>query len=174
MPSICLSSALINCVNGNLFPITCTCYPIGTGCCCAYQVFGTYNWIYGSPGAIKIMKGVVPAGFSELTDINSRNADLLISFTTPTFSGLAITNCNPNQLSFYPQIASASGAATWFWMSTGIHSGSCNTTQYNRLWGTVGLQSSGADLEISDTNIVAGNVYKVLNLRIGLPQSYTY
>jgi len=155
------------------------CNPSGGGaigaCFCAQQTFGSC-WGTGSlPGFIKIMKGTPPVSFSELTVYTSRDADLLISFQIPTYSALVVCNTNPVQLTFYPQTASATGSATWFWIGSTV---ACIAPtpglQYNRIYGSVGLQGSGADLEISDTNIVAGNVYKIVNLRIGLPQSYTY
>lgn len=177
MPSICLSSTLVSTMNANMWAINCF-NTIGVGSCfCAYQPFASCNSSHPSLGGIKIMKGVPPVSFSELTLYTSRDADLLINYTTNAYSALVVTGTNPNNLTFYPQTASASGAATWFWIPAGQVAAPGNSggvSQFNRAWGTVGLQGSGADLEISDTNIVVNNVYKIVNLRIGLPQSYTY
>lgn len=177
MPSICLSSTLANCANGNMWPLNVCC--LGNECACfnSQQTFATCATVNSRGGVIRIMQGVPAANFSELTLYTSRSSDTLIEFTTNTYSGLAITNQNPNQLTFFPITASASGIATWFWVVTAtmcIYGTGIRSCQHNRLYGSVGLPGSGADLEISDTNIVAGNVYKIVNLRIGLPQSYTY
>ena len=74
----------------------------------------------------------------------------------------------------YNQVASlianpawASGTATWFML------GSQKSSAYYALLqaGTVGAIGSGADLEISDTNIVLGTTYKQPALNIVFPNS---
>jgi hypothetical protein len=45
---------------------------------------------------------------------------------------------------------------------------------YQGMIGTVGLTGSGADLEIADVNIVSGNQYKIVDLKIQFPSVWTY
>lgn len=177
MPSICLSSAITAAINSTIFA------PGGStsqlyACYCAQNVMMATYTGYNGPvyGGIRIMKGSLPLSFSEISGINSRSADTLINYTSPgLFTSTSTLNTNPIIVTSFPLTASASGTATWFWAPQGSVAGNYyDTTQYNRFWGTVGLQGSGADLEISDTNIVSGKVYKIINLRLGIPQSYTY
>ena len=123
------------------------------------------QWLY-------IMKGAVPTDFSTLTYNSSRNADILISYsrTAGTFIIPDVT-ANPMICNTTFVSASASGTATWFWSQS--RNNSANTINHQFI-GTVGLIGSGADLEMSDTNIVSGNPYKVNNLKIQFPLSWTY
>lgn len=60
--------------------------------------------------------------------------------------------------------ATASGIATWFFIQNGGI----------MIAGTVGVTGSGADLELDDVNIVQGKTYGISNLRIQMPNSFTY
>lgn len=178
MPSICLSTALATNTACNLFSIGTNVGIVSAGSCASQIPFLNYNSSYNSGGGgIRIMKGAVPVSFSEISTYSSRSTDVLIAWT-PTnsyFPSVSTYTTNPLTLNVYPITASASGTATWFWGFQNCPLTNGDTTpQPNRFWGTVGLQGSGADLEISDVNIVSGNVYKIINLRIGIPQSYTY
>jgi hypothetical protein len=66
--------------------------------------------------------------------------------------------------------ASASGVATWFWWYIADSSGSI----YGQLLGTVGLAGSGADLIMGDTTIISGSNYRIADLRMTMPATYTY
>lgn len=188
MPSITLSSALTDCINSNLYNFNCcaqgnnSCNPqyLGANYPCTTMRYGSANCFAGATqflAGLNIMQGALPTNVNtDLTLATSRNADLLMRFSS--FSIFAVTSglsTNPVTLTSLPITATATGTATWFWLSQTPYLPSGYTcTNYNRLWGTVGLQGSGADLEISSTNIVANNVYKIINLRLSVPQTYNY
>jgi hypothetical protein len=131
-------------------------------------------------GVVKLMKGTVPTDFSELTSTTSRDSDILVTWTTSTigwnftdpvtnFDGLAVVS------SPYA-VATASGIATWFWwyLATPANPVYPATENYIviQLAGTVG--TSGADLNIPDTTIIAGANYRFENLKFDVPTEYTY
>ena len=140
-----------------------------------------------SAGQLLIMKGTVPADFSTLTSINSRSSDILIRYTTGPYAGLpsmgdfvtAQFNVNPCNISTLYRAATASGTATWLWWVVVplLASGSATNDAgglYHQIIGTVGLPLSGADLEIPTTNIVSGEQYRIMNLRIQFPTTWNY
>lgn len=47
-------------------------------------------------------------------------------------------------------------------------------TVFGQITGTVGLIGSGADLELGNTSIVAGRRYRIQNLQIQFPRTFTY
>ena len=69
-------------------------------------------------------------------------------------------------LSTFAAAATASGTATWFFIS--------NRDNRGTFAGTVGLTGSGADLELDDVNIVQGKTYGISNLRIQMPTVFEY
>lgn len=121
--------------------------------------------------SIKLMKGAVPVNFSDIPTITSRDSDQLVEFLS------ANGNMAPSQLTVNPAIistiykpATASGTATWFCWRTG----SPNNGIIHSIYGTVGLDGSGADLIMPDTNIVIDEVYRIMNLQLRFPSSWTY
>ena len=124
------------------------------------------------PGAaIRIMKGVKPTDLSTLTGPTSRASDVLLSFKTtlnatgdftPTVNWVNPVIVNTNYVA-----ADASGAATWFWWIVADA-----TTTVHQIVGSVGLIGSGADIEIPDVNLVTGNTYRILNLKLGIPTAW--
>lgn len=117
-----------------------------------------------------IMKGTIPTDFSTLTDWYSRSTDILLTISKGSVAISA--SQNPITMNSSYISASASGPATWF----RFKSGSLGGTNYlhQQYIGTVGLSGSGADLEIDNTNIVSGNAYRIVNLKIQIPTSWTY
>lgn len=121
----------------------------------------------------RIYQGSVPTDFSTLTAETSRSSDLLINWEATGNAGYylsASAASNPCLLSTLSKAASASGTATWF-RSLVV---SNTNVMLQQFIGTVGLSGSGADLEIDSTTIVSGNSYRVTNLRIQMPTSWTY
>lgn len=135
---------------------------------------------------LSVMKGTIPIDFSTLVNSTSRSADKLITFSTGTDFSPSATTVNPAIISTNYVAAGAPGIATWFWIYTVYngYTGSLNgltspagvsdTTLLHQLIGTAGAVGSGADLEIPDTNIVAGNAYRILNLRLQFPTTWTF
>ena len=67
--------------------------------------------------------------------------------------------------------ADKSGDAAWFCLYRRYDN---NSVQDHAILGDVGLIGSGADLELPDLNIVAGNSYRIDNFKINLPSSWEY
>lgn len=131
---------------------------------------------------IRLMKGT-PA--TEWVSGTSRDSDILCSFWTAYTSVqtygthiAAVTGTTQGVTttinSIYAQ-AVASGLCTWFyWNVFVIHNSLTPWRHLHQLFGTVGLLGSGADLEIPDTSLAAGELYKIQNLKLTLPTSWTY
>ena len=69
--------------------------------------------------------------------------------------------------------ASASGSATWFSLfhvPGHLTSGRIG----NFITGDIGITGSGADIEIPDTNITTGELYRILGWKLKFPSSWTY
>lgn len=132
---------------------------------------------YGYPGTrLTLMKGTVPADLSSLTSYTSRSADTLVEFVVRSahFAPSQPT-INPAVISTIYVNAAAAGTATWFWITVRPSYFQDNTNFIiHQIIGTVGLIGSGADLEMGSTNIVLGEPYRVLNLRIQFPSTWNY
>jgi hypothetical protein len=132
---------------------------------------------YGYPTAyITLMKGAVPADLSTLTSFTSRSADTLVTFS------MASAHFAPSQTALNPAIistiyvnASAAGTATWFWWTARPrYSFDSPNSIIHQVVGTVGTVGSGSDLEMGTTSIVAGEPYRIVNLRLQFPAMWTY
>lgn len=121
---------------------------------------------------IHIMKGTPPTNFAGLTSFSVRSADRLVSFLgTDTFAGSGFTN-NKFTLSTVNKAAVESGTAAWFWAIGTATPGSSTSTIWQQFIGTVGATGSGADLEISSTDIVTGDIYRATALTIIMPSTF--
>ena len=138
-----------------------------------------YNWTdfnaHYTFGFISIYQGIVPTDFSTLTTPSSRSADVLITFNctfnVPQIFDMTINvSGNPGIINSAFVLASASGTATWFRWYTVFN----NASVVHQIIGTVGATGSGADLEIPSTAIVSGRAYRIQNLRIQFPSSWSY
>jgi hypothetical protein len=139
-------------------------YTVNTGGSSTQQSYGT----------IKLMKGTVPLDFSGLTTSSSRSSDTLVTWTTNQ-AGFSFNEPTTNidgiaEIDSGYSTASASGIATWFWWYVTQTYSSTDTLL--QLVGTVG--TSGTDLIIADTTIIAGANYRFLNLKFDIPTEYTY
>jgi hypothetical protein len=125
-----------------------------------------------------IMKGTVPVDFSTLVNFNARSADVLITFATANLAAGDFLPTNPNidpsliQTNYVN--AAATGTATWFWWNVQAQTFSGTNFPILQIIGTVGTVGSGADLEIPSISIVAANPYRVSNIRLDWPTSWTY
>lgn len=142
------------------------------------DAFSNMNPFRGS--IIRIMKGAIPTDFSTLVNSNSRTSDILVAFYRGNWGfadsfSITFTYDNSNHLITVgtPFVnAVASGTATWYWMLAG---GLRNTPDiYQQSFGTVGITGSGADLEMNSTVITSGQPYKINNLKIQFPISWSY
>lgn len=127
---------------------------------------------------IRIMKGVMPVDFTTLTDFTSRDTDTLIRFNTFTQARTAVNNFGPSVANVNPATiqtdyvkALATGTATWFWWTVSEQGGNA---LYHQIIGTTGIAGSGEDLEIPDTNVIADLAYRITNLKLLFPVSWTY
>lgn len=132
---------------------------------------------YGSAsGSFALMQGAVPADLSTLTAYNVRSADVLVNFSAVLNEFLpSQSTVNPAIISTVYVPALASGTATWFWWTVrpSYYLDSPNTI-IHQIIGTVGLTGSGADLEMGTVALEAASLYRVLNLRILFPSTWTY
>jgi hypothetical protein len=134
-------------------------------------------------GTIYLMKGVIPASATATATINARASDILVTFGSGTAgtAGDFVTsqvNVNPAVISTQYASASVAGTATWFWWVVPYTLGSGQRDQTiapaHQIIGTVGITGSGADLEMVSTNIVVGEQYRVMNIRLQFPTSWVY
>lgn len=134
-----------------------------------YALLSSYpNTVCG----IHIMKGTPPTDFTGLTSFSVRSADRLVSFlATDTFAGSGYSN-NKFTLITTNKAAVASGTATWFWAVGTASMGTSTSTIWQQFIGNVGVTGSGADLEISSTDIVTGDIYRATALTIILPSTF--
>lgn len=148
-----------------------------TGLLNAGHMWGNIN---GPAVYLYLMRGAVPVSFP--SQISARQSDILVSYVVNNTSGgnflTSQVTTNPVIVSTEYVTASQSGTATWFWWVCTSTVGFANTTPGNTLFqqiiGTVGLPGSGNDLEVPSTTITAGEQYRVLNLRLQFPTSWTY
>ena len=127
-------------------------------------------------GYISIYSGSVPTDFSTLTLPSSRSADVLLTFVSginQIFQYTVNVTSNPAVINTAYTTASASGTATWFRWYT-AYAGTAPTSVVQQIIGTVGATGSGADLEIPTTALVSGTAYRIQNLRIQFPSSWSY
>lgn len=161
-------------------------------------ISGAYNDFYGAlwfatNSYMGIYKGTQQTTYT--LDNNTRDGDRLIAWNFTQLIGTgweynmtpSTINSNNDQVnlkSFYTT-ASQSGTATWFrivWMN-GANAGATfwsTNDIMGAITGTVGPLGSGADLEMagftnpSPVNIVAGQRYKIDNLQLTFPRTFTY
>lgn len=133
------------------------------------------TWYHRS--AIEVFSGPVPTGWLDSTAMASvLSNNLLIQYLGATTNGTELNygvTLGPvvrgptTRINTIYRAATNSGLATWFWIRT--YSG---TTPLQQIIGTVGLPGSGSDLEMSDTNIVAGRPYRLCDIKITFPSSW--
>jgi hypothetical protein len=132
---------------------------------------------------LNIYQGAVPT-FATLTDYSTRASDLLVTFNITGATSYSNLHLVGNQyrmilgINGTPKAASASGIATWFLLirSSGPAGVAVNTTltlDRAAMMGTVGLGGSGADIEVGDTDIVAGVNYTSTGIYFNFPVSWT-
>lgn len=136
---------------------------------------------YPYQSGIIVYQGAVPTDFASLTLWTSRSSDALITYnntSASTFSSTINVTSNPAVINSTFNTAAASGTATWFrWMvaiSSSVGSLESPNVIMHQIIGTVGATGSGADLELPSTSIVSGQSYRIQNLRIQFPSSWTY
>ncbi len=125
-----------------------------------------------------IMKGTPPVDFSVITTMASRSADILMTFKTANLNAgdFLPTNVNVNPAIIQTNYVNASvtGTATWFWWTQQAYAYPTSNYPILQVMGTVGTIGSGADLEIPNVNIVSGTPYRVSNLRLSFPTTWTF
>lgn len=143
-----------------------------TAAACSFFPYAPSSTYPNTVTGIHIMKGTPPTNFAGLTSFSVRSADRLVSFLgTDTFAGSGTTS-NKFTLSTTNKAAVASGTATWFWAIGTSSVGTSTSTIWQQFIGNVGVTGSGADLEISDINIVTGEVYRATALTIIMPSTF--
>ena len=140
------------------------------------------NYLY-STSNISLYSGTVPTSWIP-TPYTTYESNLLVRWFPGNNSGSAnqystvlgsitVTN-NILSISTVYKAATASGTATWLMISS--HRGDYTAGSLNiplqQIICTVG--TSGTDVLVNDTSIVAGSYYRISNLQIQLPTSWTY
>lgn len=142
---------------------------------------GTSNYGNTCNTYFYIMKGIIPADFSTLTNFNARSSDVLMTYVTKDqnagdFLPTSLV-ANPSVITTIYVPATTTGTATWFWWTQRMTlGGAVNGTDpfVHQIIGIVGAVGSNSDLEISDTNIISGNSYRIYNLRLNWPTIWTF
>lgn len=125
--------------------------------------------------SIRLMQGTPPP-LPNSTTAASRSTDTLVEWWGTDFPGNVTSNINPVVVNSPYRAAIRTGTATWLWWIVSPSSGLNNTTGtfLHEIIGTVGGLGSGADLELAYPNIITGVNYKLQNLRVQFPTSWTY
>lgn len=106
-----------------------------------------------------------------LARTNNRLITFISNKSSPSnFSPSVVSN--PSSIATIYKPAIKSGIATWFCLAHGFSTKSFPLGNF--IIGDIGLTGSGADLEIPDTNIILGEMYRVSGLKIGFPSFWEY
>ena len=119
-------------------------------------------------GVIKIMQGPITTDFSDLTQADSRDGDVLLTLD-PSHMVSAVGD-RQAIISASHATASASGTAAWFWWYNPLTTSATSSIVY-QVAGTIAT-AAPADLVIGDTSIEAGKNYRLTNLVLKLPNSF--
>lgn len=142
---------------------------------------------------IYVMRGTVPTNFTSLINVSDRSADILVMFSTLQVNGSVSASIQPTAADFLPSVAgvnqplvtvntnyafaTAAGTATWFWWVVRPVPGGntvIGNTIANQIIGSIGVPGSGSDLELPSTSIVSGQAYRIRNLVVSFPQSWSW
>lgn len=149
----------------------------GSGGSLAVDGFSFLKTTASAQNRIVICKGTkptsIPASYTSITP------DALVVFEPSTHYSATVGPITQGLTgtTFWTEVkttfanATASGVATWFGI---VLFDSSTNTMTNLITGTVGTTGSGADMVISDTNIVSGLPYRVLQLRFEMSTIWTY
>jgi hypothetical protein len=145
-----------------------------------YKTVATTGLFASNNISMRIMKGTIPTSFSEIPLASSRYTDCLVDwFVLNPLAPYSNTSkiqveasSNPVKLFTELEPAILSGTATWFWFISWYSETEIYT--YSSFYGTVGLPESGADLIVGNTNIVQNTQYRISELLINIPSSWTY
>ena len=108
-------------------------------------------------GFIKIMKGSITTDFSDLTQVDSRSSDVLLTLDPSSI----VSTVGDRQVTVSAShTAATAGTAAWFWWYSPTDLSSSSTIEF-QMAGTVG--TSGTDLVIGDTALVQGENYRLTN-----------
>ena len=119
-------------------------------------------------GVIKIMQGPITTDFSDLTQANSRDGDVLLTLD-PSHMVSAVGD-RQAIISASHQTATASGTAAWFWWYHPLTTSATSSIVY-QVAGTIATEAP-ADLVIGDTDMLVGKKYRLTNLTLKLPNSF--
>lgn len=149
------------------------------------------SYTYSNIGAISIMSGTIPTNVESLT-ISTPPAGtqrLWRAYAIRPYNTSDIPNYLPTQDNWYtnPTIinsifieATETGFASWFWIYTGqqgrdypFYTPPEPTAICHNIIGTIGTVGSGADMEMLNTSVVAGQFLRVINLNLQMPAAFS-
>ena len=155
------------------------------------------KFLAGGPSGstrLNIYTGARPS-IASLTNLSSHSSNLLISFPIPAYSttrsatGMYFDTSSVSStanvsdsvdytgmiayLGICPTFTAASvaGVATWFWF--GNYASPTNLSGKSFVTGSVGLVGSNSDLEMVDTTITSGSLYKSMGFKFYIPSGYS-
>lgn len=124
--------------------------------------------------AMYLYKGTAPVAWG--TSPTTQTSNLLVKWSTGTDLGATkgpVTVGTTTTINTLYKAATGSGTASWFLLHV-YNPVYGEGNYYQQIIGTVGITGSGADLELANTSVVTGRLYKITNLKITLPGSWTY
>lgn len=133
-------------------------------------------WLSGNTGNLRIMAGSPPSNVNNLSNStppsgSSTIAQVLSLSTSGLFNPTGNNwYVNPTSISTIFLEATGNGIASWFWLSA-MNSVSGGTVWHNII-GNVGLIGSGADMQVADLFISAGQLCRIVSLKLTLPPSF--
>lgn len=155
------------------------------------------KFLAGGPSGstrLNIYTGTRPP-IAGLTNLSTYSSNLLISFPIPAYSttrsatGMYFDTSSVSSsgnvsdtvvytgmvayLGICPSFTAASvaGVATWFWF--GNYASPTNLSGKSFVTGSVGLVGSNSDLEMVDTTITSGSLYKSMGFKFYIPSGYS-
>jgi hypothetical protein len=138
------------------------------------QADGNNGWF--TQTTLNLMKGTKPTDFTSIPTWESRSTDIVTSFSPATMTVVYSENLATMSTAYVN--AATSGTVTWFWLISrtfSLYDGlPADYPLVHQTMGTVGLPGTSSDLELQDVNLVAGQPYRVLNLGLRFPTSWTF
>lgn len=143
------------------------------------------SWIPSNVGLLRVMAGTIPSSVESLytydyDTIPPGTTQLCMAVSQNAYTGQ--TNFYPTGSNWYtdPTVistefveATATGVATWFWLCTArtIDPNAYQAPQgsVHNIIGDVGTVGSGADMEMVNPSIVAGQFVRIVNLALKIP-----
>lgn len=134
------------------------------------------GWNPGNTGNLRIMSGTKPDNINNLSNSTPpAGTKVIVEILSLSYLNYYSPTGNrwytdPTSISTIFLEATETGIATWFWICT--MSNVSGGTVWHNIVGDVGLLGSGADMEVTNASILAGQYCRVLSLKLSLPVTF--